>query len=159
MGSGRETSVSVCPPPTMAFPFPLPLFWLRALSSPFILPNPPSLAYCHHLSSFLFILSWGFSCPFYLFLVSHLLSEKSRTVRTGPALWVPLPFSWGISSSFFRCTMSVFSFRLDCLSLVYATPPPGPAWLPRPQRTVEGFHSPGKHRGIFSPTSSFFQMP
>ena len=107
----------------MAFPSPLPLFWLRALSSPFILPNPPSLAYFHHLSSFLFILSWGFSCPFYLILVSHLLSEKSRTVRTGPALWVPLPFSWGISSPFFRCTMSIFSFRLDCLSLVYATSP------------------------------------
>lgn len=24
---------------------------------------------------------------------------------------------------------------------------------------LEGFHSPGKHRGIFSPPYSFFQMP
>ena len=129
MGSGRETSVPVGPPPSMVCLLPFaPLFGLGPFPfSPSSHPNPlltPCLWHIvSHLSSFLFILSWGFSCPFYLFLVSHLLSEKSRTVRTGPALWVPLPFSWGISSPFFRCTMSIFSFRLDCLSLVYATSP------------------------------------
>ena len=68
----------------------------------------------------------------------------------------PSPGASLLLSSDAPCPSSASGWTVSLLSM-----PPllqDPAWLPRPQRTVEGFHSPGEHRGIFSLASSFFQM-
>lgn len=123
-GCRRETSVPVRPPPSMAFPPLCPSFG----SGPFPLSlHPPQPTIFRILSatspcSFLTFLPRAFLAL--LFNLDLLIcSVKSPGLSGQGQLSGSLRPSPCKFSPFFRCSMSVFSFKLDCLSLVYATAP------------------------------------
>lgn len=156
--------------PPVVNPFPFHPFLLALGPFLFLLPFQQLHLWpiVRLFSSFLFISS----CFIYLlllllllflFLISHLLKKKKCwNVRTASSsLYFSLSLSPGTSSlflSYSSCLVSTSSWSVSPLIL--------PPFFLRafsvaksPRISPEGFHSPGKHRGIFSPSCSFFQMP
>lgn len=138
----------------------VPALWLWALLSSSSRSHTPSWPIASLFSLFLFISSWGSVCSFYS-LISHLLRESAGMSGT--------PFSGSLSPFLLRCLPSFF-----LTPHVYVQRQAGgggrspfsvhifPEALQNfkaLRMAPEGFHSPGKHRGIFSPSHSFFQMP
>lgn len=125
-------------------PWPFPPLCPSFASGPFPLssssPAPPSFAYWPATSLFLFILPQGFSCPFYLILISHLLSEKvqdyqDRASSLGPSHALLL----GHLLSFFLvpCPSSASSWTLSLSCLC---------------RSSEALHGCLGHRGQWAST-------